>query len=382
MEGEIKPRFAPFFAASLGLAIFAGGIGSILTLGFLESSPAARQTLGLAGSDESTSLGKQEIVLEESSAIIDVAEKISPSVVSIVATRNVEDLFGNVFEQTGGGTGFVITSDGLILTNKHVVNQADATYTVLTSDGKDYTARVLALDPVLDLAIVKIDASGLRPVELGSSDDLEIGQWVVAIGNALAEFQNSVTVGVVSAKDRQITASGEDGTERLEGLIQTDAAINPGNSGGPLLNLRGQVVGINTAIAGDAQNIGFAIPINVAKAAIESVQATGEISRPMLGIRYVPITKEIARLEDLPVDQGALIAAGANGQSGIIDGGPAGQAGLAEGDIITKFNGEEITETRSLARLLQQYNVGDTVTVEYLRDSNTHEVTVVLSELE
>ena len=382
MEGEIKSKFTSFFAASLGLAIFAGGIGSILTLGFLESSPSARQTLGLSGSGETTSLGKQEIVLEESSAIIEVAEKISPSVVSIVATRNVEDFFGNIFEQTGGGTGFVITSDGLILTNKHVVSQADAAYTVLTSDGKDYSAEVLALDPVLDLAIIKIDASGLRPVELGSSDDLQIGQWVVAIGNALAEFQNSVTVGVVSAKDRQITASGEDGTERLEGLIQTDAAINPGNSGGPLLNLRGQVVGINTAIAGDAQNIGFAIPINVAKAAIESVQNTGEISRPMLGIRYIPITKEVARLEDLPVDQGALIAPGSGGQSGIIAGGPAEKAGLAEGDIITRFNNEEITETRSLARLLQQYKVGDTVTVKYLREAVEHEVSVVLSELE
>lgn len=376
---QAKSKFALFVSAMLVLSLVSGSIGSVLTLGFIRSSSSLRQALGLTGGGGGVT--KQEIVLEESSAIIDAVDKIRPSVVSILATRNVQDFFGNIFEQKGGGSGFIITSDGLILTNKHVVDQEGADYTVLTADGKDYPAKVLALDPVLDLAIIKIEASGLRPVELGDSDNLKIGQWVVAVGNALAEFQNTVTVGVVSAIDRQITASGASGSERLEGLIQTDAAINPGNSGGPLVNLKGQVVGINTAVAGNAQNIGFAIPINLAKNAIESVQKTGKISRPMLGIRYLPITKEIAQLRDLPVEAGALIVAGSAGQPGVIPGGPADKAGLKEGDIITKLNNEEITETRSLARLLQQYKIGDQVKITFLRDKTEQTVTVTLGEL-
>lgn len=255
----------------------------------------------------STSNVKQHLVLEESSAITDAVKKVSQSVVSISTTRNIQDFFsGQILQQKGGGTGFVLTSDGLIVTNKHVVSDTTAEYSVITSDGKTYKATVLSRDSLNDLAVVKIDATGLKPVELGDSAALNVGQWVIAIGNALGEFQNSVTVGVVSAKERQLTASGES----LDGLIQTDAAINPGNSGGPLINLAGQVVGINTAIAGGAEGIGFAINIDSVKTALDSVLKTGKIVRPYLGVRYLSINKEIAQSSKLPVDKGALVYRG------------------------------------------------------------------------
>ena len=368
------------------LSFVMGGLGSLATLSLANSNPTLRHRLSNLSPSSNTSVSKQEkIVIEESSAIIDTVKNVSPSVVSIVTTRNVRDFLGNVFEEKGGGTGFIITNDGYILTNKHVVDDERAEYTVITADGKDYSAKVVDRDPVMDLAVVKIEASGLTAVELGNSDDLQIGQWVVAIGNALAEFQNSVTVGVVSAKDRQITAGGAGGTERLEGLIQTDAAINPGNSGGPLVNLKGQVVAITTAKvqSSDAQNIGFAIPINVAKTAIDSVLATGKIVRPMLGIRYLPITKEVARLEKLPVDHGALLIHGQPlGDLAVVPDSPAAKAGLKEGDIILKVNGEEITEKQTLAHFIQQYTVGSEIKLTYLRDGQETEISVTLEAIQ
>ncbi len=376
-----KPKSAGFLVLVL-MSVVMGSIGAFLTLFLISFNPQWQKTLGIGLSNPSTTTHQEKIVLEESSAVIETVKKISPSVVSILTTRNVRDFFGNVTQEKGGGTGFILTSDGKIITNKHVVSDEQAEYTVVTSDGKDFTAKILAIDPAMDLAILQIDATGLRAVELGNSDDLEPGQWVVAVGNALAEFQNTVTVGVVSATDRQITAGGASGSERLEGLIQTDAAINPGNSGGPLVNLKGQVVGINTAVAGDAQNIGFAIPINIAKTAIDSVNATGRIVRPMLGIRYLPITKEIAQLEKLAVDHGALLVRGSQvGQTAVLPNGPAEKAGLQEGDIITHLNDEEITESRSLAQLLQRYHVGDEVTLKLLRDGKEELVKVTLDEL-
>lgn len=373
-----------FIASTLLGGLVMGVVGTMITLSLLADSPKLRQFLGVPNPDGTVTTRQDRLVLEESSAVITTVEKVSPAVVSILTTRNVRSFFGDVIEQKGGGTGFIITHDGLILTNRHVVADSRAEYTVLTSDGKDYSAKVVATDPSpgVDLAIVKIEATGLPVVELGSSDDLKIGQFVVAIGNALAEFQNTVTLGVVSAKDRQITAGGADGAERLEGLIQTDAAINPGNSGGPLVNLRGQVVGINTAVSAEAQNIGFAIPINLAKTAIESYQNNGKIVRPFLGIRYLPITKEIAELENLPVDRGALIIRGEGpGQLPVVPGSPAETAGLEEGDIIVEINKEEITELRSLARILQRYKVGDAIELVYLHAGEKKTVTVTLEEL-
>ena len=289
------------------------------------------------------------VILEESSAITDSVEQVSPAVVSITTTQNVRDFFGRTVEQKGGGTGFILTSDGLIVTNKHVVSDDAATYHVFLNDGQDYEAKVVARDPLNDLAVVKIEATGLPVVEIGSSDDLKVGQWVIAIGNALGEFNNSVTVGVVSAKERQITANGGGVSEDLSGLLQIDAAINPGNSGGPLVNLKGQVVGINTAIAGDAENIGFAIPINLVSKAIQSIKDTGKISRPMIGIRYVPITKEMAKINELPVDYGILVLRGTNpGELAVIPGSPADKAGIEENDLVTEINGKRLDEKHSL----------------------------------
>jgi len=323
----------------------------------------------------------ENVTVDENSAVIDVAKKASPSVVTIVGKSNVLDFFGDINQKKGTGTGFVLTADGLILTNKHVVSDAGADYTVVTSDGKDYKAKILTTDPSYDLAIVKIDAKNLKVVDLGDSDELEVGQKVVAIGSALGEFENTVTSGVISAKNRPISASDESGQggEVLEGLLQTDAAINPGNSGGPLLNLRGQVVGINTAVA-NAENIGFAIPINIAKPAIESTLKTGKISRPIMGVRYISITKDIAALNDLPVDKGAWIYSGSSSQPAIVSGGPADKAGFKDKDIITKFGDQEIDKNHALSALIQRYSPGDSVEVAFLRDGKESKAKVTLSQ--
>lgn len=367
-------------------SLLGGVVGGGAVIGLAKSDPAIAKLLGVVtgSSTTNTVTYQNKLTLEESSAFIDTAKKVSPSVVSVLTSSQAHDFFGNVVQQNGGGTGFVITSDGLIVTNRHVVSDTTAQYTVVTSDGKSYPAKILALDPSpqIDLAVLKINATGLKPVELGDSDNLQVGQWVVAIGNALAQFDNSVTVGVVSAKNRQITAQGENGaSEQLEGLIQTDAAINPGNSGGPLVNLAGQVVGINTATSTDAQGIGFAIPINVVKSAIASVEQNGKIVRPILGVRYEPITKSLAQADNLPVDHGAILKSNGTSQPAIVPGDPAAKAGLQENDIITALNGQDITETQSLAELLQQYKPGDEITLSVLRDGKTLSIQVTLGSV-
>ncbi|MFA4930686.1 MAG: trypsin-like peptidase domain-containing protein [Patescibacteria group bacterium] len=328
---------------------------------------------------ETTSIYK----VEENSAVIDAVAKVSPAVVSITLTKNVVNYFGDVVEESGGGTGFVISSDGLIITNKHVVADESAEYSVITADGTSYDAEVASLDPVNDLAVVRVEAKDLPVVELGDSSSLKIGQKVIAIGNALNEYQNTVTTGVISAVDRTIMAADSSGaSEQLENMIQTDAAINPGNSGGPLLDLNGRVVGINTAIDLEAASIGFAIPINQAKSAISSVLANGRIIRPRLGVRYIPITPELAAVNDLEVKQGALISAGSElGELAIVPGGPADVAGLQENDIIITINGEKIDENHSLPSLLQQYQPGDEIELQYYRDGEKYQTSVMLDEM-
>ncbi|MBI2582640.1 trypsin-like peptidase domain-containing protein, partial [Candidatus Azambacteria bacterium] len=236
---------------------------------------------------------------------------------------------GTEKREVGGGTGFIISSDGLILTNKHITADSAADYTVLTNDGQKIPARVLAQDPVQDLAVIKIDQTGLATLPLGDSDKIQIGQIAIAIGNALGEFRNTVSIGVISGIGRRITAQGGGLTETLEDVIQTDAAINPGNSGGPLLNVRGEVVGINTALVQGAQNIGFAIPINKAKKDIQDVKTRGKIVTPFLGVRHVLLTKDIQQRNNLSVDYGALIVRGPEGEPAIQPGSPAEKAGTA-----------------------------------------------------
>lgn len=324
----------------------------------------------------------EKVTVEEESAITDAVKKVSPSVVSILTTRNVQDyFFGETLQQKGGGTGFVVTADGLIMTNKHVASMADK-LTVLTSDGKSYDAKTVALDPTNDIALIKIDAKDLPVVELGDSDSLEVGQSVIAIGNALGEYQNTVTTGVISSRSRSITAGDSTGSgSRLEGVIQTDAAINPGNSGGPLVNIKGQVVGINTALDQQGQSIGFSIPINIAKSALQSYLSKGKIVRPMIGIRYVALTKDIATLNKLDVSAGALVIAGQTaGELAVIPGGPADKAGIVENDIITAINDEKIDENTGLATLLNKYQPGDEVELTVLHKGKEAKVKVTLGE--
>jgi len=245
-----------------------GGVGGVILLG--ANSGEYAKKIGIDSVDIPTTR-TEKIIIEESNAIISVTEKVSPSVVSVLSKQVYQDIYGRTLESTGAGTGFIITSDGLIVTNKHVVSSENTQYTVVLADGKSYDAEVKSKDPFNDLAVLKIDAKNLPVVELGDSDQLAVGQWVVAVGNALGQYNNTVTAGVISAKNRDVEATDSNGGsfEALDDMLQTDAAINPGNSGGPLVNLAGQVVGINTAIASDEQGISFAIPINSAKSAFE-----------------------------------------------------------------------------------------------------------------
>lgn len=336
----------------------------------------------------------------EEEKVIDAVNNVSPAVVSIIITKDLptfEEYYISPFEgfdfqipqyrqkgtekkEIGGGTGFIISADGMVLTNKHVALDEEADYTVLTNDGKKFPAKVLARDPLQDLAVLKIDGEKAFPVaKLGDSDKLQMGQTVIAIGNALGEFRNTISVGVISGLGRTITASGGGLVETIEDVIQTDAAINKGNSGGPLLNLKGEVIGINTATVLDAQNIGFAIPVNKAKRDIKQVKSIGKIVYPFLGIRYVVITEEIKKENNLTVDYGALILPDENGPAVVPDS-AAAKAGLKEKDIILEFNGEKITSDNSLGKILQKYNAGDKVVLKVLRGTQEKTINLTLGE--
>lgn len=331
--------------------------------------------------------------------IIDIVKENSPSVVSVVAYKDVpvyeqtfqQDFFfiipkleqkGTERQQVGAGTGFIVSSDGLILTNKHVVSDKDAEYVVIMTDNKEYNAKVLARDPVQDLAIMKIEGgNSFKPLKLGSVDDIQIGQTVIAIGNALGRFQNTVSVGVISGLGRTIVATGPDfATERLEDIIQTDTAINRGNSGGPLINLKGEVVGINTAVSTEGENIGFAISIDKAKRSIEQVKTLGRISYPYMGVRYIILNKEISKARDIEVDYGALIVG--DDEPAVVDGSPAQKAGIKEGDIILEINGEKITENNSLAKIISKYNPFESLNLKILRDGQEIYLNIILGEWE
>jgi len=329
------------------------------------------------------------------SDVIAATKKASPAVVSITISENVpviencpydpfsnlpqqfQQFFGNdsasnltvpcdtgktQLQTVGGGSGFIISSDGLILTNKHVVSDVKASYSVLTNDGNTYPAKVLARDTNQDLAVLKIDATDLPTVTLGDSDSLQLGQTAIAIGNALGQFSNTVSVGAVSGLGRTVTATAQDtgAEETIQGVIQTDAAINPGNSGGPLLNLRGDVIGIDTAVASDAQNIGFAIPINEAKSVISSVKATGRIQVPYLGVRYEAVTPALAKQKTLAINYGAWINGGGKGVA-VASGSPAMAAGIQAGDIIESVNGIKLDSTHDLGNVINEFSVSSTV---------------------
>ncbi|HUW72007.1 MAG TPA: trypsin-like peptidase domain-containing protein [Candidatus Humimicrobiaceae bacterium] len=325
-------------------------------------------------------------------AIIKAVNEVSEAVVSITITEYVEQYYFTPFEdvplqkrtekqEVGGGSGFIVSGDGMILTNKHVVLSDDADYTVLTNDGRTFPAKILARDPVQDLAVIKIESGEPFPiVKLGDSDVLQIGQTVIAIGNVLGEFQNSVSVGVISGLGRNIIATGGGLVETLEDVIQTDAAINQGNSGGPLLNLEGEVIGINSATVVGGENIGFAIPVNKAKKGVEQVKTLGKIVYPFLGVRYVMINEAIQEGNNLPVNYGAWVQKGASGEPAIFQNSAAEKAGLREGDIILEFNKEKITTENTLAKIIVKYDPGDRVVLKILRDKQEINIEVILDE--
>jgi serine protease Do len=333
----------------------------------------------LSGLSKNDYKGPAEIVgqkiVQEESETIDVIEKVSPSVVSVVVKTINFNLFSGdtTTYESGIGTGFIVDSNGLIITNSHVVNDPRSEYSVVLKDGTTYSVNKIHLDNYSDIAILEITARNLPTVEFGDSASLKVGQRAIAIGNALGKYDNTVTVGVVSGVAREVRASSGFGEEKVyENVIQTDAALNPGNSGGPLLNSSGQVIGVNVATTFGAENIGFAIPVNVVKPILSSFIENGRIIRPYLGVSYVIITKDMAVLRDMP--EGAYV-------SSVIQGSPADDAGLKRGDIIIKINENEVTSENTLAKIINDSKVGDSMRITIDRDNKEIELTAKLKEM-
>lgn len=319
-----------------------------------------------------------QTVISEESAVIAAVEKTSASVVAIGATQRVFNPFDPFSlprtQNSTIGTGFVVSDKGIIVTNKHVVEQSGVHYTVVTGDGKKFEIKKIYRDPVLDLAIVQIDGSDLKALELGDSSKLKIGQTVIAIGNALGRLTNTVTTGVVSGLGRQVVAGDPffGSVESLDDLIQTDAAINPGNSGGPLLNSAGQVVGVNVATTEGAQNIGFAVPINSVKKIADEFIQKGTVSRPFLGIRYRFISKDVAIMNEVP--QGGYIQE-------VVTDSSADKAGIKEGDIITKVDDQPVDSESKISQIITSKKIGDRLNLNLWNDGKERSVTAILQEL-
>jgi len=342
-------------------------------------------------------------VVTEESVTINIVKKFGPSVVTVTGTESQQEQeqqqqqqnipFGFGFSpffnispeppsisQTPDqqnqpesiGSGFIVSSNGMIVTNKHVVADSTMTYQVITSDGKKYDVKNIYRDPLNDVALLKIDPSQnssekLVPLTLGDSSNLQVGQYVIAIGTALGELRNTVTTGVVSGLGRGITAGSpyEGSVEQLNNVIQTDAAINPGNSGGPLFNSSGQVIGVNTAVSQNGQNIGFAIPINVIKDALQNYEQNGSIKRPFLGVSYTELSKNLAIVNNLP--QGAYV-------EDVQQGSPADTAGLQQGDVIVKIDGQQIDDSNSLSDVIAKKGIGQTITITIYRNNKTQDI--------
>jgi serine protease Do len=314
------------------------------------------------------------IIEAEGDVIAHAASKIGPSVVSIVTQGTAVSSgffnYGQSYTTQSAGTGIIVSADGYIMTNKHVVGDNTSKVTVVLADGTEYdNVSVVDRDPTNDVAFLKIaDAKDLPAAEIGASSDLQIGTKVIAVGNALGQFQNTVTAGIISGLNRSITATDDNGAnaENLTDLLQTDAAINSGNSGGPLITYDGKVIGMNTAIAASADGIGFAIPADVLSGSVKSVIKNGKIAKAYLGVYYINLTKAIAKEKNLSVDQGAYV--GADNQRATTPDSPADKAGIKAGDIITKINDQAIDAQHSLSAIISRYQVGDKVNLTILRD--------------
>lgn len=359
-----------------------------------------------------------ERVIRQEDEIVATVRRVEPAVVSVIITKDLPKLeitnqdvpFENDFpgfpndpffqqfriqipqyrqngtekKEVGGGTAFFVSADGLLMTNKHVVDDEKAEYTVLLNDGKKVPAKVVGRDPVNDIALLKIDGSNYPFLQLSSTDDLNLGQTAIAIGNSLGEFRNTVSVGVISGLRRSITAGRMLGgnPEHLDQIIQTDAAINEGNSGGPLLDSQGEVVGMNTAIASGGQNIGFALPAKELRRVLQSYQKNGRIVRVFLGVRYVPITSEVKQKNHLSYDYGVLVGRGeTHADLAVIPGSPADKAGIQENDIILEADGQKLTQEVSLQQIVSSKSVGDTIKLKVFHKGSTKDLTVTLEEM-
>jgi len=340
-----------------------------------------------------------------SSPTIKIAKKVCPAVITVVVSKDlpkVEEFYSFPYggkeyimpmmdkgqegkmekTQIGGGSGFIISKDGYVLTSNHVVADTTAEYTVIVDPKNKYPAQVLSRNPINDVAVLKIKGENLPFIKLADSDKIQLGQEVLAVGNALGEFHDTLSAGIVSGLSRYITAFGgiDHQMQNLRGLIQTDAAINPGNSGGPLVNMEGEVIGINTAMIMGAQNIGFAIPINYAKKDLEEVKKYGKIVVPFLGVKYVLLSKEMARANKLPVEDGALVVRELLGEPPVIKDSAAERAGIKEFDIILECNGQKITLKNPLANILQKCKIGQETSFKILRGGQEITLKAVLDE--
>jgi len=342
--------------------------------------------------------------------VIATIKKVMPAVVSVAIAKHLEDLEKELpkelypfipsgpggeklqipdsmidkrgMVEVGGGSGFVVDANGLILTNKHVVADRQAEYTVILNDGRRFPAEILSRDPINDVAILKIKADRLPCLKLGDATKLQLGQSLIAIGNALGIFKNTVSLGIVSGLSRSITAQAEPDAppQEMRGLIQTDAAINPGNSGGPLVDADGLVVAINAAIVSGAQSIGFAIPVNAAKRDLDDIKKYGRIRRPLLGLRYMMIDDDMKEKMGLPVNYGALVVRESEHDYAVVPESPADKAGLKEKDIVLTLNGAKLDRDHPVQDFLENLNVGDEISLVVLRNGKELTVKVALAE--
>lgn len=394
--------------AALVGALF-GGVGALVVTDRLDFVSQVADQFGLPLPPETAQEELAQTIVElvdQEEATISMVEAVMPSVASVVVRKplsEIEDYFytpfifedetesvesGDELIEIGGGTAFFVTGDGLLLTNGHVVSDSEAVYSIVTNEGDEYPVEVVASDVFFDLAVLQVIGEFIAEdqfavAEFGDSDLISIGQTVIAIGNTLSEYRNTVTKGVVSGIGRRVVASDYFVTEVIEEAIQTDAAINPGNSGGPLVNLFGQVIGINTAVSSSGEGIGFAIPINSAKKIVEDVIEFGRIVRPWLGVRYVMIDEDYATENELELTEGARVISGSGAfDFAVIPESPADLAGLQEDDIIVSINSELITEDNDLAKVINKYSPGDAVSLEVWRQGEYTFLTTILTELD
>jgi S1-C subfamily serine protease len=381
--------------------------GIVLASALTLSAPASSQSLS-----QSSVSSLPTFASSQEQSIVNAVQKTEPAVVSVIISKDVpvveryyrqpmnNNPFGNdpFFDQffsipeyrqngtekreVGGGTAFFISADGLLMTNNHVVDDEKAEYTVFLNDGRKLKATVLARDSVTDIALLKVEGSNFPYLEISDRAEPMLGQTSIAIGNALGEFRNTVSVGVISGLQRTITAGGPTGaSEELNQIIQTDAAINQGNSGGPLIDTNGTVIGMNTAVAGGAQGIAFAIPASDLQRVMKSYKTYGRIVRPYIGIRYTPITPELKEKNKLAYDYGALVVRGENpGELGVVPGSPADKAGIKENDIILSIDGQKLTEEISLGQIVQRKNPGDVLRLQVSSAGRVRDVSVTLEE--